>query len=581
METETGRGYTSRRSCRNHNETRQTHAIHAVTDGDSVKHDGRDGTESGEEIETSAPVTSGAAGTSRNQNVVYVMPHDWTSVAQFLAPVVQRIDDTATELQILVITSNHELAAVVSAAAARLVEGRDVSVVAATSARRTARLLKLRPSQLIAGAPDTLVELVRGAALKLDTVKVVCIAWADELVARGELGDLETVMTEVPKEAARTVVTAELTPAVEETLERYARRARRVVAPTAETDLPVNVEYVTVSPHTRLNVLRRLLDELDPHSAMTFARDGESEAQVRDLFRALGYGGPDAPVTVGLAAPPGTDVVVLFDMPATREELREAASAARRAIALVQPSQFASLRLLAAGGSLTPITLPESGTRARDRDGRVRAELRAVLESGEFGRELLSLEPLLDRFDGIEIAAAALQLLERERAARASAPAAKATPGGAPSREREVGPVVRLFVNVGARDNVRPGDLVGAIANEAGITSNEVGKIDVRESHSVVEVAAAVADTVIQRVTGTPIRGRRAVVRLDEGGAKREAGSRNVERGSGSRGGGARRGERTDRGARPRSGGRSREDDHSRRPESRFPRRSSRNEDRE
>ncbi|HEY7393353.1 MAG TPA: DbpA RNA binding domain-containing protein [Gemmatimonadaceae bacterium] len=537
-----------------------------------MKHDG-------EESETSVPVTSGAQGTSRNQNVVYVMPHDWTSVAQFLAPIVQRIDESAAELQILVITSNHELAAVVTAAAARLVEGRDVPVVAATSARRTARLLKIRPSQLIAGAPETLVELLRSAALKLDTVRVVCIAWADELVARGELADLETVMTEVPKEAARTVVTAELTPAVEETLERYARRARRVVAPVTETDLPVNIEYVTVSPQTKLTMLRRLLDELDPQSAMTFARNTESETHVRDLFRALGYGGSESPMTVGLAAPPGTDVVVLFDMPATREELREAASAARRAIALVQPSQFASLRLLAAGGSLTPITLPESGARARDRDGRVRSELRAVLESGEFGRELLSLEPLLDRFDGIEIAAAALQLLERERAARASA--AKAAPSTAPSREREVGPVVRLFVNVGARDNVRPGDLVGAIANEAGITSNEVGKIDVRESHSVVEVAAAVADTVIQRVTGTPIRGRRAVVRLDEGGAKREGGGRKVERAGGSRGGGARRGERTDRGSRPRSEGRQREDDHSRRPSSRFPRPSSRNEDRE
>ena len=544
-----------------------------------MKHDGREGTESGEESEASAPVTSGAAGTSRNQNVVYVMPHDWTSVAQFLAPVVQRIDESTAALQILVITSNDELSAVVSAAAVRLVDERDVSIVAATAPRRTARLLKLRPPQLIAGAPDTLVELLRSAALKLDTVRIVCIAWADELVARGELADLETVMTEVPKDAARTVVTAELTPAVEEALERYARRARRVVAPVAETDLPVNIEYVTVSPHTKLTVLRRLLDELDPQSAMTFARNANSEAQVRDLFRALGYGGSESPMSVGLAAPPGTDLVVLFDMPATREELREAASVARRTIALVQPSQFPSLRLLAAGGSLTPVTLPESGTRARDRDGRVRTELRAVLESGEFGRELLSLEPLLDRFDGIEIAAAALQLLERERAARTSA--AKAAPSGAPSREREVGPVVRLFVNVGARDNVRPGDLVGAIANEAGITSNEVGKIDVRESHSVVEVAAAVADTVIQRVTGTPIRGRRAVVRLDEGGAKREGGSRKVEGGSGGRGGAARRGERTDRGSRPRSEGRQREDDHSRRPSSRFPRRSSRNEDRE
>jgi ATP-dependent RNA helicase DeaD len=71
-------------------------------------------------------------------------------------------------------------------------------------------------------------------------------------------------------------------------------------------------------------------------------------------------------------------------------------------------------------------------------------------------------------------------------------------------------------VNVGSRDNARPGDLMGAIANQAGLTGADVGKIDVRESHSIVEVAAGAADTVIERVTGTSIRGRRAIVRRDE-----------------------------------------------------------------
>src|SRR5262249_48639941 len=131
---------------------------------------------------------------------------------------------------------------------------------------------------------------------------------------------------------------------------------------------------------------------------------------------------------------------------------------------------------------------------------------------------------------GVEIAAAALQLLEKERTAKpkaASAPAAHAPRererdrgrdrGRDRERDRESGPMTPLFVNVGSRDNVRPGDLVGAIANEGGVTSADVGKIDVRESHSVVEVSSSVADTVIERVTGTPIRGRRAVVRRDEG----------------------------------------------------------------
>ena len=57
---------------------------------------------------------------------------------------------------------------------------------------------------------------------------------------------------------------------------------------------------------------------------------------------------------------------------------------------------------------------------------------------------------------------------------------------------------------------------MGAIANQAGLTAGDVGKIDIRESHSIVEVAAGKADTVIERVTGTTIRGRRALVRRDE-----------------------------------------------------------------
>jgi ATP-dependent RNA helicase DeaD len=356
------------------------------------------------------------------------------------------------------------------------------------------------------------VALLRGAAIKLDTVRMVCLAWADELVARDASADLETLMGDVPKDSARIVVTAELTPAVEALLERYARRARRTVTATSDTDQPMNVEYLAVSAPARLSALRRILDASDPKSAVVFVRDHDSELEVRDLLRALGYAGEAAAIKVGRVSAPGTELALLFDLPASREELREAGGGAERVVAIVQPRQLASLRALAAGGQLKPITLPDATVRARDRDNRVRAELRAGLESRQFGRELLMLEPLLDEFDGIEVAAVAVQLLERDRAAREqSAPQASAAP-----RERSEGEMVRLFVNVGTRDGARASDLVGAIATQAAIDSSDIGKVDIRESHSVVEVSASVANDVIERVTGTSIRGRRAVVRKDE-----------------------------------------------------------------
>ena len=456
---------------------------------------------------------------SRGQNVVYQMPHDWASIAQFLEPLVARVDAAQNGLQLLVVTPDAEVAAAASASAVRLLGSADVQIIAATAAPRAARLLELRPAQVLTGSASTLLELVRGSALKLDTVRAVCIAWAEELLARGEDASLELLMAEIPKDAARVVVAASLTPSVEALIERYARRARRVVSPAAESGEATPVQYLTVAPQGRLTALRRVLDDQDPASAVVFVREEASEAEVASLLRSLGYSGATAAVRVGRAAAPGTALVVLFDLPATHAELREAAGSAAT-IALVQPRQLESLRALAGGGALRSYALPEAGRRARTRESTLRDELRGVIADQPIEREILALEPLLADFDGVEIAAAALKLLERERAAAqavsASAPSVQATVQPRESRSGPRGTMTKLFVTVGERDNVRPADLVGVIANQAGLTSASVGKIDIRQSHSTVEVAADSADTVIERINGTTIRGRRVVVRRDD-----------------------------------------------------------------
>src|SRR5437879_4526424 len=222
------------------------------------------------------------------------MPHDWTSIAQFLGPLVERLDDANRDLQLLIITPDADVAAAVSAAAVKLVAGRDIQLLAATSATRAARLIKLRPAQVITGTAATIVELMRSASVKLESVTHICVAWADELLARGGAAALESVMTEVPKDAPRTIVTAELSPAVEEILERYARRARRVVASAAEGTQPTAIEYVATSTNARLSTLRRLLDETDPASAIVFAREADTIRDLGDLLRSMGYGVEDA-----------------------------------------------------------------------------------------------------------------------------------------------------------------------------------------------------------------------------------------------------------------------------------------------
>ena len=105
--------------------------------------------------------------------------------------------------------------------------------------------------------------------------------------------------------------------------------------------------------------------------------------------------------------------------------------------------------------------------------------------------------------------------------------------------------MTRLFMTIGTRDGVKVGDLMGTIAGEGGIPGDRVGKIDLRESHALVEVAAADAPAVIARVNGSMIRGRRVVVR-----AERDRDER--ERAAGGRGDRGERGSRGPRGGSPR-----------------------------
>jgi ATP-dependent RNA helicase DeaD len=112
----------------------------------------------------------------------------------------------------------------------------------------------------------------------------------------------------------------------------------------------------------------------------------------------------------------------------------------------------------------------------------------------------------------------------------------------------------KLFVTLGERDGVRPGDLVGTIAGEAGIPGGQIGKVEVYESHTIVEVPAAESERIITALNGKMIKGRKVAVRADRPKSERK-------------GEGDARGERHGGFDRPRSGPR---DD--RRPFSRDPR---------
>jgi len=91
-------------------------------------------------------------------------------------------------------------------------------------------------------------------------------------------------------------------------------------------------------------------------------------------------------------------------------------------------------------------------------------------------------------------------------------------PGPGPGGPRYEGPWIRLWVGAGRSVGLRPQDLVGAITHEAGVPGRVVGAIRIAEHHALVDVAADVADGVVQALRNATIRGRAAPVRPDREG---------------------------------------------------------------
>jgi ATP-dependent RNA helicase DeaD len=227
-------------------------------------------------------------------------------------------------------------------------------------------------------------------------------------------------------------------------------------------------------------------------------------------------------------------VALSHDVPADEDELDRRHSGAEGTV-LALPRELAHLRTTARRAGYTleaaePAPVPGAGI-----DGTVEALEKAMAEQ-DVDAYLALLEPVFREHGTARVAAAAVALLRARLPAPSRAagrPAASSPAGGDTDGE-----FTRLFVSLGSKDGMRVGDLVGAILGETGIPSDAIGKIDLRETFSRVEIASSHADQVISKMNGTTIRNRSVRVDLD----RAERGGGGPRRGGAPRGGGGPRG---------------------------------------
>jgi ATP-dependent RNA helicase DeaD len=170
-----------------------------------------------------------------------------------------------------------------------------------------------------------------------------------------------------------------------------------------------------------------------------------------------------------------------------------------------------------------------------------RVALREALVADDFEHFRVVVDALSDEFDPVQIAMAAVKLYhqatvgdgeDEESGSRAdAADAAPATrekdassvrrglPWDGPSRgagpASTPGDMTKLFIGAGRNAGIRPQDLVGAIANEAGVSGGLIGAIQITDRFSIVEVPEDVARQVVKALSKATIRGKKVQVRFD------------------------------------------------------------------
>ena len=481
----------------------------------------------------------------------------------------------------LVLVPTRELAMQVAEAVHRYGKALGVVVVpiyGGASMETQIRALK-RGVDVVVATPGRALDHIRRKTIHLASVKVVILDEADEMLDMGFAEDLEAILATTPAEKQTALFSATLPPRITAIARAHLNnpetiRIDREALPAGKTAKVRQVAYIVPRAH-KMAVLGRVLDIEHPVSAIVFCRTRTEVDELTETLNARGYrsealhgglnqeqrdrvmkkfraGKTDLLVATDVAAR-GLDVqhvshVVNYDVPSAAEayvhRIGRTGRAGREgvAITLAEPREHRLLRniehLTKQKIEIAPV--PTVADLRMRRLELTKATLREAIAGGALDAFRGIVESLAEEFDVMDVAAAAVKLAEaqtggdeeeeipvaaarpprKERPEPSRPPARTGPPARAGGGARPAsGAMVRIYVGGGRKLKIRPGDLVGAIANEAGVDATSIGAIHIDERHSIVEVAKQHADDIINALGASTIKGKRLMIRRDRSGA--------------------------------------------------------------
>jgi ATP-dependent RNA helicase DeaD len=468
--------------------------------------------------------------------------------AAFALPLIQMCDASRTDTQVLILEPTRELAVQVAGGILALAKHTGLRVVPVYGGQPLDRQFRaLREgAHIVVGTPGRIMDHLRRGTLAVESVRFCVLDEADEMLALGFLEDMETILAQLPEQRQLAFFSATMPPRIAALTQRFLKNPAHIAIDakrrTVET---TNQTYYEVAPGRKLEALARVLDMETPGPTIIFCRTRQETNDLADALRLRGYsaealhgdlgqadrdrvmrrfreGLADLLIATDVAAR-GLDIetvthVINYDIPWDVEQYIHRIGRTGRAgrsgdaITLVEGRERRQLRAIEQmiGATIKPARIPTAADIAARRRDLFQDSLRETLAAGAFDGHLATVEALSEEFDTTEIAAAALQMLWQSQH---SGPAEAAEELNADSEQPEVG-MTRLFVGLGRQDGLRPGDLVGAISNEAGLPGKAIGAIDILDRTAFVEVPSPEARNIVAALRNATIRGRKVKIEV-------------------------------------------------------------------
>jgi ATP-dependent RNA helicase DeaD len=354
------------------------------------------------------------------------------------------------------------------------------------------RRLKADAVDLMIATPDTALALLGRSALSMDTLTALFLAWPE---IWGDEESLAPLMQDLPKETQRIIYTS-APDQVEALVERYARKALTAGTPGLESGPTGPVRTASVSWGRRIPALAELVELLDPPSMVIWTAD---RSQHTAIAQAVGLLEPEVKLVTGDA--PKAATVVAFDLP-TGERLQQLAGAGELVMLIPPGTESYAARIAT---PRRPLQLPSMMDTVTNAAASQRAAVIRTIEMGKLDRALLTLAPLFERHEPTAVAAALYELW------------ATSSPTEVPSRIPDIPATAKIYVGVGKKDGATANDLVAVLTKELRVERGKIGRIELREAYSLIEIPAQDAEKVALALNGVTIRRRRVTARVDRG----------------------------------------------------------------